>query len=874
MPARSLVTGLFAVSLVLPLGCATQDTSLAMNDSLANNALPTLAVASALDTPTGSTGAAAQRQQDLSQPSANTQALADPWPRQVTLANASALIYLPQVEGWQGNQLHFRAAIAIKPNAGNEQTFGVVWGSARTDVDRLTRTVRLSDLVLSKASFPTFPDNGLDALGQLRNSIPAVMATMSLDLLQGQLAASQTGKPQPVAINNDPPHVLVSTSPAILVPIDGTPVIKPVPDSRFERVLNTQALIARPRLDSMTWYLHVFDGWLSASSLAGPWTRAQRTPFGLDDLAATLSRQKLVDLLDGGPQANPKPSLMNGVPTIYVTQIPAELIVFNGQPNFVPITGTGLLWANNTTADVLVDTADNLYYTLMSGRWYRASALNGPWTFVAANALPADFARIPKDGPAAVVLASVAGTAQAQEALIANSVPQTAVVPLNKGPRFTPSFDGAPQYRPITGTGLQYVVNSANPIIQVSATSYYALKAGVWFTATNITGPWFVARNVPAVIYTIPASSPLHFVTYVQVYGATSEVVYMGYTPGYLGTVVAPDGVVVYGTGYVYTPWIGSVWYAAPYTWGVAAAPVYNPYVGFAFGYGLGLATAAWAAPYWGAAYYHPGYWGYPCCGSTSASVYGHWGNTVYSGERTWYSSASGRVGTVATGSYTNTRTGTTGSYAAARSYNPYTGEAQRGYDRTFNTMGGTSGNVARGGSYNTETGQRSYASSASATGPEGSSISKTASATAGPEGMSAQHTVSAYNAQTGQSKSYTSSGLFGDHYAGSDGNVYRNAGSGWEQHGAGGWQSTSGDTAWADRAQQMRNQAENRSSGWGGGDRSGSGSFGDDRFGEGDRFGGGERFGGGGFADRFGGGGFGGRFGGGFGGGRFGGRR
>lgn len=252
MPARSLVTGLFAVSLVLPLGCATQDTSLAMNDSLANNALPTLAVASALDTPTGSTGAAAQRQQDLSQPSANTQALADPWPRQVTLANASALIYLPQVEGWQGNQLHFRAAIAIKPNAGNEQTFGVVWGSARTDVDRLTRTVRLSDLVLSKASFPTFPDNGLDALGQLRNSIPAVMATMSLDLLQGQLAASQTGKPQPVAINNDPPHVLVSTSPAILVPIDGTPVIKPVPDSRFERVLNTQALIARPRLDSMT----------------------------------------------------------------------------------------------------------------------------------------------------------------------------------------------------------------------------------------------------------------------------------------------------------------------------------------------------------------------------------------------------------------------------------------------------------------------------------------------------------------------------------------------------------------------------------------------------------------------------------------------
>jgi hypothetical protein len=44
-----------------------------------------------------------------------------------------------------------------------------------------------------------------------------------------------------------------------------------------------------------------------------------------------------------------------------VSQVPAELIVFQGQPNFIPITGTGLLWAENTTADVLVNTANNDY---------------------------------------------------------------------------------------------------------------------------------------------------------------------------------------------------------------------------------------------------------------------------------------------------------------------------------------------------------------------------------------------------------------------------------------------------------------------------------------------------------------------------------
>jgi len=52
----------------------------------------------------------------------------------------------------------------------------------------------------------------------------------------------------------------------------------------------------------------------------------------------------------------------------------------------------------------------------------------------------------------------------------------------------------------------------------------------------------------------------MHYVTYVKVYATTPEYVYVGYTPGYLGTVVNPDGVVVYGTGYYYQPWIGTTW--------------------------------------------------------------------------------------------------------------------------------------------------------------------------------------------------------------------------------------------------------------------------------------------------------------------------
>ena len=128
-----------------------------------------------------------------------------------------------------------------------------------------------------------------------------------------------------------------------------------------------------------------------------------------------------------------------------------------------------------------------------------------------------------------------------------------------------------------------------------------------------------MAASVPPVIYSIPVSSPLHYVTYVQVYSATPQYVVVGYTPGYLGTVVSPGGVVVYGTGYTYASYVGAtIWYPPPITYGYAANPYWTPWTGWAMGFGMGMAFGAaiagsssccWGycpAPYWGAMPYYP----------------------------------------------------------------------------------------------------------------------------------------------------------------------------------------------------------------------------------------------------------------------------
>jgi hypothetical protein len=421
--------------------------------------------------------------------------------------------------------------------------------------------------------------------------------------------------------------VIFSSVPAILVPVDSQPVLRPAGQG-VQRVINTRALLLR---DGGTFYLHVFDGWMQAATLKGPWTVAKSPPAALASAMRAAVAANEVDLLTGtssdstqadSAQADstPPPSLAKGpVPAIYVSTTPTELVVTAGAPDYVPIAGTPLLYVQNTTGRVFKSTADNDTYVLISGRWYRGRSTAGPWTYVPGKELPADFAKIPTSSPVENVKAAVPGTPEAQEAAIANSIPQTATIK-RAGTTMNPAphIDGGPELRPIEGTRLHYVVNALPPIIEVGQNAFYSVQNGVWFAATSVGGPWSVAASVPAEIYSIPPSSPLYYVTSVQVYGATPDVIYTGYTPGYYGSVLDPGGTVVYGTGYYYPPWIGTDWYGFPCTYGFGAGVRWTPWTGWGFGFGLGWDWGlgfAWGGWGWGP---HPWWgpfawgWGFP----------------------------------------------------------------------------------------------------------------------------------------------------------------------------------------------------------------------------------------------------------------------
>jgi hypothetical protein len=339
-----------------------------------------------------------------------------PWPKEVRGGAITYRIYEPHAESWTGTEVRFRAATAVTVDGGTR--YGVVYGRARTWTDSSSGLVKLDDISLDRANFPTAPDGGEAYLRELQRGV-----TGNWQVRQEQFGPDHTAR-QMVSVRNDPPRIFVSYSPALLVLIDGAPALRKVPDSPFERVINTRSLLLKDASSGRV-YLHAFDGWLTAREVQGPWQVQTGEVPGLDKTKEQVSAAGQVDLLDGGED---RPTLQRGAPVIYVSTAPAELLVLQGEPQFEPVTGTRLLWVKNTTAPLLLDTGSNDYFAVISGRWFSARSLNGPWSFAPGEQLPKDFALIPDDHALAPVRAAVPGTPQAREAVIANSVPQTATV--------------------------------------------------------------------------------------------------------------------------------------------------------------------------------------------------------------------------------------------------------------------------------------------------------------------------------------------------------------------------------------------------------------------------------------------------------------
>ncbi len=704
-------------------------------------------------------GVAMATQEETAESAAEIPAVPAPlvFPRTLERDGASVVVHVPQIETWKNfATISGRFAVEVTPEGEVDAVVGVAEFVAETEANIEERVVAVENVAITVTSFPESSEERRTQLDSLvRNSVQERTHYVPLDVVLSYVAPDKK-VPEETGLSFEPPPIFYSSTPAVLVMTDGEPVLAPIAETKLKYAVNTNWDLFEYR--EREWYLRLGEHWLRAKTLDGPWEWDSSLPRDFGKLPEDGNWEAVRESVPASRAGDDEP-------TVLYSDRPAELIVTKGKPSLSTITPGGLEYVLNTDSDVF--RFEQSYYYLVSGRWFHAALLRGPWTHV--PELPAEFALINPDGPKGHVLAAIAGTDEARLAVLEASIPRKATISRDAGTQVEVFFQGDPVFEPISDTQVQRAVNSANDILLHNGT-YYLCDEAVWYRSMAAVGPWEVADSIPAEIYSIPPSSASYHVTHVHIYESDNDTVSTGYTSGYFGVHIG-FGVAMYGSGWYYPPYYGYYPYSGypyypyyyPYPYSYGASAWYNPNTGM---YGRSGSVYGPYGGYGRAASYNPTTGTY----ARGAAV---WDNNEIAGSGVAYNP---RIGTgIATNRYANENGGWGESLITQNDKWISTRSEWNDQSRRteFETSGGLSGefdsrrsgdSVIRSGEL--QRGDRSV-STGSVRGEQGSAI--------GFEGNDGQR------GGFGRTSD-------GDLYAGRDGQVYKRDDGEWYQRGDNGW--------------------------------------------------------------------------------------
>lgn len=190
------------------------------------------------------------------------------------------------------------------------------------------------------------------------------------------------------------PAVFVSTTPAELILLVGDANLINI-GAGLAYVNNTDSQLFKFADD---WYYLVSGRWFFSDSLHGGWQATTELPAAFAAIPTDHVMADVLASVPGTPEAKmavldaqiPKKTSLP-----IDTQLP-ETVTYTGEPEFVPINGTSLMRAANTSFDV-IQVGDE-FYLCYSGTWYDSDSANGPWSV--ASSVPAEMYSIPASDPA------------------------------------------------------------------------------------------------------------------------------------------------------------------------------------------------------------------------------------------------------------------------------------------------------------------------------------------------------------------------------------------------------------------------------------------------------------------------------------------
>jgi hypothetical protein len=149
-----------------------------------------------------------------------------PWPRKIASGETTILFYRPQIDKWEGRQIEGYAAVSVETPGSQRPTYGQVYFTARTAVNAASRQVTLDNFRVTRGNFPTASDKTAAYLSIIQQAEGSAVETVPQDQLMSDLAVAQAEHKTGYELKNDPPRIIFATRPAVLVIIDGQPVLR------------------------------------------------------------------------------------------------------------------------------------------------------------------------------------------------------------------------------------------------------------------------------------------------------------------------------------------------------------------------------------------------------------------------------------------------------------------------------------------------------------------------------------------------------------------------------------------------------------------------------------------------------------------------
>ena len=474
-----------------------------------------------------------------------TEAQALSWPRTLKHEKGTLTFYQPQFERWGDEVIEGQAAMVIQLHGSSSPLYGGIWLKADTDVSLMDNLVQLSNIQISNIRLPAVEPQAAENAREVIN-----------DTLAGQTQILSLGRILPAFLNKidaewvktiqpnlDPPHIWVSLEPAVLLTLEGEePILQPIADTGLQTVLNTN-MDAFYYPESDIYYLFTGEQWLSFNAQADEWKTVTTLPEVFKQIPDDHEHAYIKDVLDVTSDETVK---------VFMSPMPAELILIDEQPNLEAIDGTSLFYVTNTSQHLFFHKHEKLWYAMFSGRWFRTKNFQDSWVAATAD-LPKDFQKIPLNHPKSIVLFSVPGTNIAKELVLQAQIPQR--IKVKRDISAAATYQGEPHFVPIPNTPVRYAVNTRNDVFQIKNT-YYLCFEGIWFSSDRPDGNWKIFTAVPEEIYAIPETHPKYYVTFVKVYDSKAKTATFGFTSGYMGLYATNIGTVVYGTGYYYPSYV------------------------------------------------------------------------------------------------------------------------------------------------------------------------------------------------------------------------------------------------------------------------------------------------------------------------------